>query len=76
MTEIEKIINQFDICSDQELDNLIKVINKKIADRHTIKINKLIEDFRKAFNAINNERVDIYVNDERVDDLDQFEFEW
>ena len=76
MTEIEKIINQFDICSDQELDILIKVINKKIADRRTIKINKLIEDFRKAFNAINNERVDIYVNDERVDDLDQFEFEW
>ena len=76
MTEIEKIINQFDICSDQELDNLIKVINKKIADRRTIKINKLIEDFRKAFNAINNEGVDIYINDERVDDLNQFEFEW
>lgn len=75
---MERIIGQLADFDEQELDIIVKKINIEREDRRQAKINRLIENFRKAWIDLSTAGVDIcYCED--IDEscplnIDNFEF--
>lgn len=77
-SRLERIIGQLADFDEQDLDIIVTKINKERAERKQAKINKLIENFRKAWIDLSNVGLDIYYNEDICEEcplnLDSIEF--
>lgn len=76
-SRLERIIGQLAEFDEQELDIIVKKINKEREERHQAKINNLIENFRKAWTDLSNAGIDIYYSYEDLEcplDINNFDF--
>ena len=63
-SRLERIIGQLADFDEQELDIIVKKINKEREERRQAKIKKLIENFEKAWEDLINAGIDICYYDE------------
>ena len=79
-SRLERIIGQLADFDEQELDIIVKKINKEREERHQAKINKLIENFKRAWEELLEAGVDICYYGENDEgcylDTDNFNFEF
>ena len=61
---MERIINQLADFDENELDFIVEKIYLERQEKRKTKINKLIENFRKAWEELTKEGVGIYYSDE------------
>lgn len=77
-SRLERIIGQLADFDEQELDAIVMKINKERAERKQAKVNKLVENFRKAWIDLSNVGLDIYYNEDICEEdplnLDNIEF--
>ena len=77
-SRLERIIGQLADFDEQELDTIVKKINKEREDRHQAKINRLIENFRKAWIDLSKAGIDIYYTEDICEEcslnIDNLEF--
>lgn len=77
-SRLDRIIGQLAEFDEQELDIIVKKINKEREERHQAKINKLIENFRKAWKELSDAGIDIYTTEDICEecslDINNLEF--
>lgn len=77
-SRLERIIGQLADFDEQELDIIVKRINKEREERHQAKIYKLIENFRKAWIDLSREEIVICYSEDIEKgcslNIDNFEF--
>lgn len=71
---VEKIINQLADYSDQELELITRKAYAIREERRNAKIEKLKENFFKAWEELEKMGIDIYVNDDEIVVLDNISF--
>jgi len=76
LTSLEKLFTSdtFKILTDEDLVTLISKVQAERDRRRAEKREKLIENFKQAFQALIDEGVDVEINDDYISNFDSFEF--
>ncbi len=77
-SRLDRIIGQLAEFDEQELDIIVKKINTERLERKQAKINKLIENFKRAWKDLSDAGIDIYstedIDEECSLDINNLEF--